>query len=534
MIKRIDCNLTQEQYDDVIRYIVIALKRFIKKETGGKVSISETPYAALDDKSKKVDCSLVALAAVNAVMYCQLHDEYYEAYYEQNPNVEQTEQVWRKKIEKSVFPRLKKGTPNVKNFQVRISKMVFNEYALLSLFALYPQADNAAEALKMLFTEIEFIANNSKMNSYTSSAGGKFSALVHFMLGIFGKQTQAKPLEEEGTMSDLVDLSDLKCTTLAEGFARTIAISLNYFYCFDRIYCGDADYGFVNYMEVIDKWCDEMIESARVQFKELADTFNHKLFHVKKFSKCINRSLIKRHIKKNKKGKITPPKIRRYYWRSKKTDEKYKNLLNKSRDISSKSRKDEKIAAAAALYIVINVSFSGNEKNAVSTLMDCFTKQLNKRVHNLRYLSANMPKIEYVHSDFRKTIRKFLNDPSVLLILDPPYLKEFGLPCKDYVREEVNPNKKEEENPFTYEDMLDMFKLLKNAKCRVILFHSRSYWFDSTAVSYGLRKVGYYVGRNIGKKYKPYYTEVYSLNIDPSVKFFDPKNHGELYWGGCE
>lgn len=32
MIKKIDCNLTQEQYDDVIRYIVIALKKFIKKE----------------------------------------------------------------------------------------------------------------------------------------------------------------------------------------------------------------------------------------------------------------------------------------------------------------------------------------------------------------------------------------------------------------------------------------------------------------------------------------------------------------------
>lgn len=198
--------------------------------------------------------------------------------------------------------------------------------------------------------------------------------------------------------------------------------------------------------------------------------------------------MIKRHIKKNKKGKITPPKIKRYYWHGKKTDEEYWDLLNKSRDISSKSRKDEKIAAAAALYIVINVSFSGNEKNAVSTLMDCFTKQLNKRVHNLRYLSANMPKIEYVHSDFRKTIRKFLNDPSVLLILDPPFLKDFGLPCKDYVRKEVDPNKKEEENPFTYEDMLDMFKLLKNAKCKVILFHYRSCWFDSTAVSYGFHR----------------------------------------------
>lgn len=138
MIKKIDCNLTKEQYDDVIRYIVIALKKFIKKETNGKDSILETPYAALDDKDKEADCSLVALAAVNTVMYCQLHDQYYEAFYEQNPDVERTEPILRKKIEKSAFPRLKKGTADVKNFQVRITNTVFTEYALQTLFQLYP------------------------------------------------------------------------------------------------------------------------------------------------------------------------------------------------------------------------------------------------------------------------------------------------------------------------------------------------------------------------------------------------------------
>lgn len=426
----------------------------------------------MDDKDKEADCSLVALAAVNTVMYCQLHDKYYEAFYEQNPDVERTEPILRKRIEKSAFPRLKKGTADVKNFQVRITNTVFTEYALQTLFQLYPQAHTAAEALKMLFTEIEFIANNSKMNSYTSSAGGKFSALCHFNLGIFGKQTKAKPLKEDGVASNLVDLSPIQCKTLVEAFARTIAISLNYFYCFDRIYCGDTDYGFVNYMEVVDKWCDEMVESIKEQFKKLSAASD--------------------------------------------IQKKYGDLKKTSKSACAKSRKDAKIKAAA-LYILINISFSGNEKNAVSTRMKSFTKALDKRVHNLRYLSANMPKIEYVKSDFRNTIKRFLNDPSVLLILDPPYLKEFGLPCRDY------------ENIFTHEDMLDMFKLLKKAKCKVILFHSRSYWFDSTAVSYGFRKVGYYVGRNIGQKYKPYYTEVYCLNIDPSVKFFDPKNHGGLY-----
>lgn len=491
MIKKIDCNLTQEQYDDVIRYIVIALKRFIKKETGGKVSISETPYAALDDKNKKVDCSLVALAAVNAVMYCQLHDEYYEAYYERNPDVERTEPMLRKKIEKSVFPRSKKGTPNVKNFQVRISKMVFNEHALLSLFALYPQADNAAEALKMLFTEIEFIANNSKMNAYNSGMGGKRGAL-YCLKGIaaLSPQQSVQALEVAPKDFNGLDASKIKCTTIAEAFARTIAISLSFFDSFKNIYCGDTDFRFVNYYYVIEKWFDEFEESIKKQFGNLASSSD--------------------------------------------IQEEFKRLKKICEDAKPTDCKADRIAAAAALYIIINTSFSGNEKNAVPARMENFEDKLNKRISDLKYLSANMKEITYVKRDFRKTIEKFLNDPSVLLILDPPYLKEFGLPCKDYVREKANPNKKEEENSFTYKDMLDMFKLLKNAKCKVILFHSRSYWFDSTAVSYGLRKVGYYVGRNIGKKYKPYYTEVYCLNIDCDIKFFDPKNHGELYWGGCE
>lgn len=473
MIKKIDCNLAKEQYDNVIRYIVIALKQCIKKEKNGKQTILDTPYAILADEKKKADCSLAALAAVNTVMYCQLHDEYYEAYYNQNPDVRRTEPMLRKKIEKSVFPRLENGTDDVKNFQVRISKKVFTEYTLQALLALYPKARTAVEALKMLFTEIEFIANNSKMNSYTSSAGGKFSSLCHFTLGIFGKQTEVKPLEEEETISNLINLSAIRCTTLVEAFARTMAISLNYFYCFDRMYCGDTDYRFINYMEVVDNWCNEMIDNIKEQFKELSAASD--------------------------------------------IQKKFGDLKKVSDSACSKSRKDTKIKAAAALNIVINISFSGNEKNAVSTRMADFEDKLDKRIHNLRYLSTNMPKIEYVHSDFRKTIKKFMNDPSVLLILDPPYLKEFGLPCGDY------------QDAFTYKDMLDMFNLLKKAKCKVILFHSCNYWFDNKAVSYGFRKVGYYIGRNIGKKYKPYYTEVYSLNIDPSVRFFGPKTNGKLY-----
>lgn len=474
MIETIDCNLTQEQYDNVIRYIVIALKRIIKEETRGKGSILETPFAALAGTTKKVKCSLVASAAENIVMYCQLHDEYNEAYYEQSPNVERTESVLRKKIEKSVFPRLEKGTPNVKNFQVRITEKVFTKYSLRTLLALYPQAENPTDALKMMFTEIKFIANNSKMNAYNSGMGGKRGAL-YSLKGIASLAPQQRVQAFEAAPKDFngLDASKIKCTTIAEAFARTIAISLSFFDNFDIIDCGDTDFRFVNYYYVIEKWCDEFVESVKTQFGNLASSSD--------------------------------------------IQKEFKRLKKICEDVKPTDRKAKRIEAAAALYIVINVSFSGNEKNAVQSRIENFEDKLNKRISDLKYLSENMKKITYVKRDFRTTIKKFMNNESALLILDPPYLKEFGLPCGDYA------------NAFTYRDMLDMFKLLKKAKCKVILFHSRSYWFDKTAASYGLRKVGYYVGRNIGRAFKPYYTEVYSLNIDPSVKFFDSKNHGELY-----
>lgn len=515
MANIIDFNITKEQFDETRQNAVNAFNFLCKKETNGKFSILDTMYAVLADMKKKCKYSLLLKCEINIVAYCQWHDEYYKAYYEQNPDVKRTEPMLRKPIQKSCFPRLKKNTHNVKNFSVRFSKAKFTESDLLMLRSLYPQARNNAEAVKMLFTETEFIAYNSEMNTYISSLGGKKNAMPYFNLGILGNQSTAEPLNKAIPVS--ADISAIKCTTSVEAFARTMAITLNNFYLFDHFYCGEADYRFVNYMNVIAKWFDKMIESIKIQFKGLADTFNHKKFRVEKIRKCANLNWIKKHIKKDKKGKIITPKIRQYYWRGKDTNKVYKNLLNISHDVKSTSCEETKISAAAALYIVINVSFSGNEKNAVSILMDCFTKQLNKRVHDLKYLSTNMPKIKYVKSDFRETIKKFLNDPSALLILDPPYLKEFGLPCGDY------------NDPFTYNDMLDMFKLLENAKCKVILFHSRNYWLDSTAVSYGLHKVGYYVSRNIGKEYKPYYTEIYSKNIDSSVKFFDPKNHGELY-----
>ena len=472
MINSIDTNITHEKFDEIRQNTVMALERLIKME-GKKFKLEDTAYSALENEN--VMCSTLLKAAVNVIGYCEWHDQYCDMYDTEKPKL-------RKHIEEARIPRLKGGTPKekIKNFQIRISNMGFTKYDLLTLLSLYPQAKEsdgesvATVAAKMAFTEIEFIAKNSKMNAYNSGMGGKRSALLYFNgIANLTAQHSVQPFEIAPKGFNGLDISKIGCTTIAEAFARTIAMSLKFFDNFDNIDCGDSDFRFVNYYYVIGKWFDDFIESIKAQFCNLASSYDIQM--------------------------------------------EFKRLKKLCKEVKSTDCKEKRVEAAAALYIIINASFSGNEKNAVSSRMEGFEGKLNKRISDLKYLSANMKKIKYVKSDFRKTIKKFLNDPKALLILDPPYLKEFGLYCGDY------------SDKFTYKDMLDMFKLLKKAKCKVILFHSRSYWFDSTAVSYGFRKVGYYVGRNIGRQFKPYYTEVYSLNIDPSVKFFDPQGHGELY-----
>lgn len=499
MNNKYEISLTVEQFEEFKEFAFKALERIGKIVCGKNFSISNTAYANYWTNATNASFAVLMKLVVNILMCCKQHDQYCEMY-----DTERKTPKLRKHIEKGCIPRMKRGTPNVKRYQFRISDTIFTEYDLLKLLSLYPQAedrngeDRVATAVKMAITEIEFIANNSKLNAHNSGMGGKRGAML-YLSGITNLTAQHSvqpfdiaPKDFNGLNTDVI-----KCTTIVEAFGRTMAISLSFFNSFKDIYCGDTDFRFVNYYYVIEKWFDELIESVKAQFDKL-----------------VSSSDIQGEFKRLK--------------------ELCDELKKKHEHGEAAFSKEERIAAAAALYVIINISFSGNEKNAVSSRVESFDKKFKRHISDLKYLSANMKKIKFVKRDFRKTIKKYINDPTVLLILDPPYLKEFGLLCEDYSNASTHKNKSKRKGEFTYEDMLDMFKLLKNAKCKVILFHSRSYWFDSTAVSYGLRKVGYYVGRNIGRTPKPYYTEVYCLNIDLSVKFFDPKNHGELYlrrWG---
>lgn len=74
---------------------------------------------------------------------------------------------------------------------------------------------------------------------------------------------------------------------------------------------------------------------------------------------------------------------------------------------------------------------------------------------------------------------------------------------------------------FTNDHMLSIFRALKGAKCKVILFNSENIDYLATAQRYGFRLVDTYKK----DKNSTEVTQVYSLNIDPEEKFFDPGKH---------
>lgn len=363
MSNYVDFNTTPEKFDEIRQNTIQALEWCVKNESRGKLSLSDTAYKKLLDTDGEIECSILLKAAVNVIAYCEWHDQYCAMFAPEKP-------IFRKRIEAGRIPRMKNGTPKskTKNFEVHLSKTVFTEYDLRSLLSLYPQAKDrkgeskATAAAKITLSEIEFIANNSKMNAHVSSAGGKRSALPYFK-GItdLAEQHNAKPFETAPADFNGLDLTSIKCTTIAEAFARTMALSLFSFDRFKKIDCADNDFRFVNYYDVIQKWFDDFVKAVKVQFNRLASS----------------------------------PDIQ----------EEFKRLKKLCGEVNSADCKVKRVAAAAALYIIINVSFSGNEKNAVSERMESFDERFKKHISDLKYLSANMKKIEYLKRDFRKTIR---------------------------------------------------------------------------------------------------------------------------------
>lgn len=179
-------------------------------------------------------------------------------------------------------------------------------------------------------------------------------------------------------------------------------------------------------------------------------------------------------------------------------------LANKpSSDAYKKMGIKERIKATANHFFLVNLSYEGNMKKPSYSTESPIFNNINNVMQDLLFTALVMQNIDYVLADFRKTVKKVMNNPNALLIVDPPYLMllMIGYRYKDKY--------------FTSEDMDDLFVLLKKAQCKVVFYHSH-YWKIATLCRRsGLMFVGDY-----GTRYK---TDVFVKNISDEEQVFVKK-----------
>lgn len=390
----------------------------------------------------------------------------------------------------------------VKNCNVNLSNLLgdFTQTHYEYLKKLYPNAKGKAELAKLAFSDVIMFAArlSGKFDTHLSSAGSKKRAMNFFHL-------------------DMLKFVDGEKKILIDVFSRTASIALASMGIFDEIYCGDKDKRFVNFFEVLRDYPVALV----LRLKSICANYHNEL-------------------------------LKLWYYEGEPynfCNAFYKELIKRANKDLHKASLKVKIDAAVCLLLCLRFSFSGYEKDFNLTQASKFINNLDNICNDLIYTSMvltdrnNSRKIKrgiykktlqglaytavdedgkntiaitpvsYEHWSFMRIIKRYLNNPNALIILDPPYLRAFLLFCGDY------------KNKFTEEHMCQLLRLFRGAKCKVILFHSAGVDFESLAVRYGFRLVGTYAKSKDQKEV----TQVFSLNISPDEKFFDPKNLGKLY-----
>lgn len=390
---------------------------------------------------------------------------------------------------------------DIDDFRIEFSDSIsgFTKTHCEYLEELYPNAKDNAKLVKLAFSDVLMFAARltGKFDAHLTSAGSKKWAMKLFHL-------------------DMLHFAEEK--VLVDVFSRTASVAFASIDTFDEIYCGDKDKRFVNFFEVLRDYPVALvlrIKSIGFRFKKYVLTAGYSDDDIK----LLGNTFFK------------------------------ENLLTRLNSDLHKARHSVIIDAAACLLFWIRFSYSGFGKDfnleqarqfihsldttcsdLLYTSMVLTDKENSRNIHKgiykktadgLAYESANEDKknttlicpISYEHWGFTKPIMKHRDNPNAVLILDMPYLRQFLLPCGDY------------KNSFTEKHARQMFELFKSARCKVILFHSENPDSEEMAKSYGFRLVGTYKQKEDSTEV----TQVYSLNISPEEKFFDPKSHGDLY-----
>lgn len=473
--------LSRELRIKIIKAELLIMERYNSNSKGMNKEISKqvfdyyidkTPYRKLKVNGNP-SCSLILRATASCLYLCYevKKDDMHKLFFVRN--ICQCEHAFEK-------------AGNVDDFRVELSQSIsgFTETHYEYLKKLYPNAKNNAELAKLAISDVLMIAArlNGKFDTHLSSAGSKKSAMKCFHF-------------------DRLKFIDGDDRVLVDVFSRTASVALASMGAFDNIYCGDKDKSFVNFFEVLRDYPVALV----LRLKSICADLNS-------------------------------------------IEGAYKDIKNRVDKALHKASHSVRIDAAACLLIKFRCSFSGYGKDFNSEQAEKFIKGLDAVCNDLLYTSMvltdrkksrklykgiykksadglayklvdelsektiSVCPITYEHWGFMKPILENKDNPNAVIVLDCPYLRQFLLSCGDYKSE------------FGMEHLRQIFRTLKNAKCKVVLFNYKNLDYESLAEEYGFRLAGTY-GANGGKSTEE--TLVYSLNITPDEKFFDPPKNSE-------
>lgn len=391
---------------------------------------------------------------------------------------------------------------NIDDFRVEFNDSIsgFTTTHYKYLKKLYPKAKDGAELAKLAFSDVLMLAARftGKFDTHLSSAGSKKWAMQLFHL-------------------DALRFADEQKKVLVDVFSRTASVALASMDIFNEIYCGDKDKRFVNFFKVQRDYPVALV----LRLKSICMNYHNELLKLWYYENELHNFC----------------------------NAFYAEITKRANENLHKASLAVRIDAAACLMLWIRFSFSGFGKDFNLEQASRFINSLDSVCYDLLYTSmvltdkrnsrkikkgiykraasdlsyrtanetdtssVSVCPISYEHWGFMKPILNNKDNPNATLVLDCPYPRQFLFPCGDY------------EDEFGEKQLIKIFKALKGAKAKAILFCSENLDVEAMAAKYGFRLVGTY------KKDKntTEVTNVFSFNISPEEKFFDPKNHGELY-----
>ena len=386
----------------------------------------------------------------------------------------------------------------VDDFRIEFSDSIsgFTKTHYKYLKKLYPNANNSAEMVKLVFSDVLMLAARftGKFDTHLSSAGSKKWAMKLFHL-------------------DMLNFIEEQNKVLVDVFSRTASVAFASMGIFDEIYCGDKDKRFVNFFEVLRDYPVALV----LRLKSICTNYHNEL-------------------------------LKLWYYEGEPhnfCNAFYAEITKRMNENLHKASSAVKIDAAVCLILWIRFSFNGFGKdfnleqaskfinrldNVCNDLLYTSMVQANSRkIHKgiykktaggLAYRSVNVSDkktvsicpISYERWDFKKPIIAHRDNPNAVIALDMPYPRAFFLPCEDY------------KHDFGYKQFVDMLKLFKGARCKAILFCSENLDVEAMAAKYDFRLVGTYRKSEDSTEV----TNVFAFNISFEEEFFDPKNLDEL------